>query len=250
MKIFLIFLTFFIFSCATNKKTEDLYFTNNNIEIISEIPGEGEDIKNHYKVTVHYIGEFVDGTEFDNSYKRNKPFIFQIGVNKVIKGWDLGLIGMKVGGTRKIKIPPSLAYGKKGIKDIIPPDSFLIFEIKVINMEPPKYKVISNNELILLQKNGGKIIDIRTKEEVKKTGFIKNSFKITAFDDSGNFKSNFLEKYKSIILKNDHVIFVSQKGEISAILANGFVENLNKKNIYSLEGGINSWISSGNKLYQ
>ena len=160
MKIFLIFLTFFIFSCATNKKTEDLYFTNNNIEIISEIPGEGEDIKNHYKVTVHYIGEFVDGTEFDNSYKRNKPFIFQIGVNKVIKGWDLGLIGMKVGGTRKIKIPPSLAYGKKGIKDIIPPDSFLIFEIKVINMEPPKYKVISNNELISIRNIGLSIFDI------------------------------------------------------------------------------------------
>ena len=102
------------------------------IEILSDTPGTGPEIKNHYKVSVHYRGFLENGTEFDSSFKRNQPFVFQIGVRQVIPGWELGLMGMKVGGKRKLKIPPELAYGDNAVTDLIPANSTLIFEIEVI----------------------------------------------------------------------------------------------------------------------
>ena len=122
------------------------------IEILSDTPGSGPEIKIHYKIKVHYVGTFDDGTQFDSSYKRNKPLEFQIGLRKVIPGWELGLLGMQVGGKRILKIPPSLAYGKNGAGDLIPPNATLIFEIEIINIEPPGYKEISSEQLISLRK--------------------------------------------------------------------------------------------------
>ena len=92
------------------------------------------------------------------------------------------------------------------------------------------------------------MIDIRTQNEQDMTGTIHNSYQITAFNKKGNLNNKFLDNYKSIIKENDHVVFISDKGDISAILANGFVENLGKKNIYSLKGGIQEWIIQGNQI--
>ncbi len=255
IKILIFIFALFIYSCSSTINNSN-YLNNDSIEILSDISGKGDKIKNHYKITAHYIGFLEDGTEFDNSYKKNIPFEFQIGLMQVIPGWEIGLIGMQIGGKRKIKIPPSLAYGKKGIGNLVPPNSNLIFEIEIINIEPPGYIEISPKELLILKKekiltiNKIKfiIIDIRTLLEWEKTGIIEGSKTISAFDNKGNLIKNFLKIFKSNVKNNDHVIFVSNNGEISAILANGFVENLGMKNIYSLKGGINGWIKEENKI--
>ncbi len=221
---------------------------SNELEILSDISGDGLEIKEHYKVKVNYKGFLENGKEFDSSYKRNQPLVFQIGLRQVIQGWDEGLLGMKVGGKRTIKIPPNLAYGSNGIGDIIPPNATLIFEIEIIDAESPGYKKIFPYQLEKKQKEGFKVVDIRILEERKKTGIIKNSIEITAFDIQGNFDPNFFKQYDKKIKENDHVVFVSNEGDISAILANGFVEKLGKKNIYTLVGGIKKWNLEGRKL--
>ena len=87
----------------------------NEVEILSDITGNGLKIEEHYKVTVNYRGFLENGIEFDSSFKRNQPFVFQIGLRQVIPGWEIGLKNIRVGGKRKIKIPPNLAYGKNGV---------------------------------------------------------------------------------------------------------------------------------------
>ena len=236
---FLLFLFLFFYSYSA---------FSNELEILLDVPGDGLEIENHYKVTVNYKGTLEDGKEFDSSYKRNQPFVFQIGLRQVIQGWDQGLLGMKVGGKRTIKIPPNLAYGSNGVGDIIPPNATLIFELEIIDAEPPRYKKIFPYQLENKQQEGFKIVDIRISDERKKTGIIKNSIEITAFDILGNFDPNFFKQYDKKIKDDDHVIFVSSEGDISAILANGFVEKLGKKNIYSLVGGIKKWNEEGRRL--
>ena len=211
----------------------------NEVKIIEDIPGNGLEVSNHSKVTVHYIGKLEDNTEFDNSYKRNEYFQFQIGIRKVILGWETGLLGMKEGGKRTIYIPYQLAYGENGAGDLIPPKSNLIFEIEVINVIPPKYEEIDNYQLKLAMSDVNfSILDIRNEEDIKKSGKIPGSILLTAFDKYGNFIPEFLQMYEEIFTPNKKVIFVSERGVISSILANGFVEQLNKTNIYNLKEGI------------
>lgn len=218
------------------------------IEILLDIPGNGLEIKNHFKVHVNYKGTLEDGTEFDSSFKRNKPFVFQIGLRQVILGWEKGLMGMKVGGKRTIKIPPELAYGTSGAGELIPPNATLIFEIEILNAFEPGYLKLSSSKLIKKKNEGLILIDIRNDIQRKNTGVIEGSFEITAFDSKGNFNSNFIKIYKTIASKNDEVVFISSKGEISSILANGFFEKLGYKNIYSLIGGIENWINEERNL--
>ena len=136
-KIFFFLLYFFI--------SNSLY--SNEIQILSEIVGDGIEISNHSKVSVHYIGKLEDLSEFDNSYIRGEVFKFQVGTRQVIPGWETGLLGMKEGGKRTIFIPYKLAYGDRGIGNSIPPKSNLIFEIEVISVIPPKYKNIDSYTL-------------------------------------------------------------------------------------------------------
>lgn len=96
--------------------------------------GSGKAVKSGDTVVVNYVGTLPDGTKFDSSYDRNQPFTTQIGVGQVIKGWDEGIIGMKVGGKRKLIIPPSLGYGDQQAGSI-PPNSTLIFEIELLEIK-------------------------------------------------------------------------------------------------------------------
>ena len=109
-----------------------LFFTfsvsSENIKILNDIPGNGIKVINHSKIKVHYIGKLENGTVFDNSYKRKKPFSFQIGTRQVIEGWEIGLLGMHEKGKRTIFIPSRLAYGCSAEIDPIPNSgSALIF---------------------------------------------------------------------------------------------------------------------------
>jgi peptidylprolyl isomerase len=218
------------------------------IEILSDIPGEGIEIQNHYKVHVNYRGTLEDGTEFDSSFKRKKPFVFQIGLGEVILGWEKGLMGMKIGGKRTIKIPSELGYGSRGSGELIPPNATLIFEVEIVDIFEPGYSKLYSVDLIKKQKEGFVLIDIRTERERKSTGIIKGSLEMTAFDLQGNFNPNFINTYQVAATKDDHVVFISNEGEISAILANGFVEQLGSTNMYTLIGGIQNWIKEERNL--
>ncbi len=96
--------------------------------------GTGAEAKSGQSVSVHYTGTLTNGSKFDSSRDRNEPFDFQLGAGMVIKGWDQGVAGMKVGGRRKLTIPPELGYGAGGYPPVIPPNSTLIFDIELIEV--------------------------------------------------------------------------------------------------------------------
>lgn len=105
-----------------------------NVKIEDLEEGTGPEVKSGDTVVMHYTGTLVDGTKFDSSLDRNEPFETQIGVGQVIKGWDTGVVGMKVGGKRKLTIPPSLGYGDQDMGSI-PPNSILIFELELLEIK-------------------------------------------------------------------------------------------------------------------
>jgi len=104
------------------------------LEIKDVVVGKGPEAKSGDTVKVHYTGTLTDGKEFDSSRKRNEPFQFTLGQGMVIKGWDEGVAGMKVGGKRKLTIPPSKAYGPRGVPGAIPPNSTLIFDVELVEI--------------------------------------------------------------------------------------------------------------------
>jgi len=96
--------------------------------------GTGDAVESGDTVVIHYTGTLKDGTKFDSSLDRGEPFETQIGVGQVIEGWDEGVVGMKVGGKRKLIIPPSMGYGTQGVPGI-PPNSTLIFDVELLEIK-------------------------------------------------------------------------------------------------------------------
>jgi len=109
--------------------------TNEKLEIKDLVVGKGAEAKAGDSVKVHYVGTLTDGKEFDASKKHGQPFEFELGAGRVIKGWDQGVAGMKVGGKRKLTVPPSLGYGARGFPPVIPPSSTLIFEVELLEVK-------------------------------------------------------------------------------------------------------------------
>jgi FKBP-type peptidyl-prolyl cis-trans isomerase FkpA len=104
--------------------------------IIEElVVGDGALAQAGQQVTVHYTGWLTDGAKFDSSKDRNDPFVFPLGGRRVIAGWDEGVQGMKVGGTRKLTIPPQLGYGARGAGGVIPPNATLVFEVELVAID-------------------------------------------------------------------------------------------------------------------
>ena len=99
--------------------------------------GDGTEAQDYNKVVVNYTGKLEDGSIFDSSLNPGRgPFTFTLGVGSVIKGWDIGVKGMKVGGRRRLTVPPELGYGDKGAGSVIPPGATLIFDVDLLEVEP------------------------------------------------------------------------------------------------------------------
>jgi len=98
------------------------------------VVGSGAAAASGQKVTVHYTGWLTNGTKFDSSKDRNEPFVFGLGKGQVIRGWDEGVQGMKVGGKRKLTIPPAMGYGARGAGGVIPPNATLVFEVELLGV--------------------------------------------------------------------------------------------------------------------
>ena len=117
------------------KKEEKVIKTDSGLKYVDLKVGDGKEAKKDDKVSVHYTGWLKNGKKFDSSLDRKEPFRFKLGGGEVIRGWDKGVIGMKVGGKRKLIIQPEYAYGKRGAGDDIPPDAVLVFEIELLELK-------------------------------------------------------------------------------------------------------------------
>ena len=121
------------FSCSNNGRVKKM---ENGLLIEDLVIGDGSEAKDYNKVVVNYTGKLEDGSVFDSSLNPGRsPFTFTLGAGSVIKGWDQGLKDMKVGGKRKLTIPPELAYGSNGAGSAVPPNATLIFEVELLEVE-------------------------------------------------------------------------------------------------------------------
>ena len=119
---------------AGHAAEEAMVKTSAGLQYVDLVVGSGREAHAGETATVHYTGTLVDGTKFDSSKDRNKPFSFRLGAGHVIKGWDEGVEGMKIGGTRKLVIPPELGYGARGAGSTIPPNATLIFQVELLDL--------------------------------------------------------------------------------------------------------------------
>ncbi|MDO9244112.1 MAG: FKBP-type peptidyl-prolyl cis-trans isomerase [Rhodocyclaceae bacterium] len=108
--------------------------TASGLMIEEIVEGSGDTATAGQTVSVHYTGWLANGSKFDSSKDRNDPFDFPLGGRQVIAGWDEGVQGMKVGGTRKLTIPPNLGYGARGAGGVIPPNATLVFEVELLQI--------------------------------------------------------------------------------------------------------------------
>ena len=124
----------FLLPLAGHAAEEAMVKTSSGLQYSDLVVGKGREAHAGETATVHYTGTLVEGTKFDSSKDRNQPFSFRLGAGHVIKGWDEGVEGMKIGGTRKLVIPPDLGYGARGAGSTIPPNATLIFQVELLGL--------------------------------------------------------------------------------------------------------------------
>lgn len=108
--------------------------TEGGLKIEEVTAGSGTEATPGKRVTVHYTGTLTDGKKFDSSVDRGTPFSFPLGAGQVIQGWEKGVAGMKVGGKRKLTIPPEMGYGERGAPPVIPPNATLLFDVELLEV--------------------------------------------------------------------------------------------------------------------
>lgn len=124
----------FIIFRGVGSSTQGEVTTTSGLKYIDEVVGTGASPKPGQNVTVHYTGTLENGTKFDSSVDRGQPYSFRIGTGAVIKGWDEGVMTMKVGGKRRLIVPAKLGYGSAGFPPSIPPNATLIFEVELLSV--------------------------------------------------------------------------------------------------------------------
>lgn len=119
---------------SSSEPMPDVVTTDSGLQYIDEVVGTGAQPQTGQTVIVHYTGTLEDGTKFDSSRDRNRPFSFRLGAGRVIRGWDEGIATMNVGGQRQLIIPPDLGYGARGAGGVIPPNATLIFDVELLRI--------------------------------------------------------------------------------------------------------------------
>ena len=122
-------------AAAENSATGQEVITSTGLKYVDQAVGTGEAAVAGKNVSVHYTGWLENGKKFDSSVDRGQPFSFPLGAGRVIKGWDEGVQGMKVGGKRKLTIPSDLGYGSRGAGGVIPPNATLIFDVELLGVK-------------------------------------------------------------------------------------------------------------------
>jgi rhodanese-related sulfurtransferase len=237
--VFIIALSVILAIFATNLKAE--------LKTETIIQGSGSKAELGMRVQVHYTGKLDDGTVFDSSVPRGEPFVFTLGQRQVIQGWEEGILGMQVGETRILTIPPALAYGTSGAGDVIPPNATLIFDVQLLATSwPPSLKELTTEQFLDAQTNGSVIIDIRSSNEWIETGIIEGAETITAFSEDGNLHSDFRKKFFSLIKSKDTpIVLYCRSGYRSNRLGNALVNQGNYTNVSHLSKGIIGWKKDG-----
>jgi len=181
-----------IVNAADLTSDPDLVTTKSGLKYKDLKLGEGATVAAGNRVTVHYTGTFTDGQKFDSSLDRNKPFELTIGRGQVIKGWDEGLVGMKVGGKRKLIVPPELAYGDAGQPPKIPPKATLIFEVEIVDeLQTIAAEVKKDADGIVTTKSGLKYKDLKEGDgETATVGDIVSVHYTGTFTDGKKFDSS------------------------------------------------------------
>lgn len=220
------------------------------VEIKEIVIGTGEEAVVGAEVTVHYTGWLEDGTKFDSSLDRQQPFSFTPGVGQVIRGWEQGVVGMKVGGKRELIIPPELAYGSRGAGGVIPPDATLRFEIELLKVAASKFSNLDNAGLKERIAAGAKVVDIRRPDEWQATGVVEGSHLLTFFDANGQVNPDFFEDLAKFAGKDDEIVLICQRGNRSLVLSRFMSERAGYSKIKNVSAGISGWIGEGNAVTQ
>ena len=207
--------------------------------------GQGPEALRFAEVDVHYTGRLDSGDVFDSSISRGEPFRFTLGAGQVIPGWEIGILGMKVGGKRVLTIPPELAYGKRGAGNAIPPNARLTFEVELVAVKPPPFPSIDSAALRDLLDRGVTLIDIRRPEEWRQTGVVEGSIKSTAFDANGRFMPSFIETLESTVKPDEEFVLICRTGNRTAVLSNWLATRGGYDNVLNVRDGITRWIEEG-----
>ncbi len=218
------------------------------LKITDLVVGTGDEAVEGADVTVHYTGWLMDGTKFDSSHDRNKPFTFTPGAGQVIAGWEKGVLGMKVGGKRELIIPPELGYGAAGAGGVIPPNATLKFEIELLKVQQPKYNNLDNDAVRQKLAAGVPVIDIRTPEEWKQTGVIEGSHLITFVNRKGQVNPAFFKKLAEIAGPDDEVMLICRTGNRTKPVSRFLSERAGYTKLDNIEHGITKWIKDGNPV--
>jgi len=215
------------------------------IEIITE--GDGTVAEAGQRVSVHYEGRLEDGEVFDASRPRGQPFAFTIGAGQVIRGWEQGVAGMKIGETRRLTIPPELGYGAAGAGGVIPRNATLVFEIELVDVTAAiTLGEATPDALLRAQTDGVMVIDIRREDEWRETGIIEGAETVTAFQASGRVDPDFLDNFRSLAPSRDTPIMLyCRSGNRTTSLGNALIEQLGFTNVAHVSDGINGWLEAG-----
>ena len=215
------------------------------IETIRE--GSGTIAETGLKVEVHYTGKLTDGSVFDSSVARGQPFSFILGQGQVIKGWEEGILGMRIGEIRVLTIPPELGYGAQGAGNAIPPHATLLFEVELLRVHtPPSLGQASVDAVQSAQTKGAIIIDIRREEEWRETGILDGAHTVTAFTKEGKLHPDFQSKFFALVQLPDTPVYLyCRTGNRTTSLGNALVDQVGFSNVTHLSTGIVGWKKAG-----